>query len=228
MFKSKTLIKQQQAIETLTRENANLKQRIGDLQQDSTQAEQVKDGEEAVHGHEKESAMPNDAKTAVEKRYQELRRLFERIKTAFPNRKVQETTAKDESSTVVKKEINHLLNQAEAFQKSAETVKKVSDELELLGVNAAIKAAKAQESGKSFLIVAEEIDKLSRHSRKSVEEALHQLQLFTEISRALTRDFSKTVESIENNMHAFQTLRERMEEQFRTHKKEDRETRDRM
>jgi hypothetical protein len=78
------------------------------------------------------------------------------------------------------------------------------------------------------LIVAEEINRHSDHSKKSVEEALHQLRLFTEIAGTLSRDFSKTVESIEKEMEAFAEIRKLMDEQLPTYKKENRETRDRM
>jgi len=247
MFKSQTLIKQQQVIENLTQENDTLKHEVQRLQrecdslneaflQEKEEKESVLDlknsevraYENALNEHKSEKSLLQETKTAIEKRYKKLRDVLSRIRDSFKNQRDVTSELDEVEFSGVAQEFDTLLEQAREFQQSVEMIKKISNELELLGVNATIQAAHAGEKGKGFLIVAEEINKLSNHSKRSVEEALRQLKLFTEITRGLTQDFTKTVSYIESNMEAFEELGTLMEEQFSIVNKEDRETRDRM
>jgi hypothetical protein len=239
VFKSQTLIRQQQMIENLRRENESLKKRIIGLEQSDgrcskrlllfcSKANQIRKTGNNFTDHSKEREMLTKAKTAIINRYAMLLELFGRGKTACREHPVRNPAVQDENMTGMDKEIDHLLAQAEAFRQSVETMKRLSEELERTGVNAAAEAIRAGKRGKGFLIVAEEINRLSDHSKRSVEEAMRQLKLFTEITGTLSRDFSKTVESIEKEMGAFTELRKLMDEQLPTYKKENRETRDRM
>jgi methyl-accepting chemotaxis protein len=212
MFRSRTLIMQQQMLENLKRENESLNRRLADLEKEST----------------KEREVLSKVKTAIAKRYAMLLKLLGRDKTAFQERPVQTPAVTDDSMTGTDEELDHLMVQVEVFQQSVKTMKSVSQELERMGINTAAEAIRASKRGKGFLLVAEEINRLSDHSKRSVEEAMRQLQLFTEITRTLSQDFSKTVESIEKEMDAFAEIRKLMDEQLPTYKKENRETRDRM
>jgi methyl-accepting chemotaxis protein len=155
----------------------------------------------------------------VEARYASLLKLFDRCRSVIGEER------RRESPTEIGRNIDTLLEQVETFRQSVSKIKKISNELELLGVNATIQAAHAGEQGKGFLIVADEISKLSGHSRQSVEEALQQLRLFTEITRSLSEDFSQSVVYIEKNLERFDALEALVQEHL---PKEDRETSDRM
>jgi methyl-accepting chemotaxis protein len=247
MFKSQTLIKQQQVIDSLGQENERLQVRIRSLEDENRELqssiEQLESSKEAVLNsrvveaqqyeqtldqNEEEKSMLNDAKAELEKRYNALLSLLGRVKMTFQEQAPVVQTVSEKNISVMEEDLDQLLRQVEEFHRSVETIKKISNELELLGVNATIQAAHAGEKGKGFLIVADHINKLSQHSKKNVEEALHQLTLFTQITKGLTHDFSKTVQSIENNMNAFHELNELMNKDLVKVKKDNIETSDRM
>ncbi len=247
MFKSQTLIKQQQVIDTLNQENEAHRKRIEALEEANEslhrELEQIrKSKDEAIHVKEKEvqrveaslnhykeeKTLLKEAKAHLEARYHELLEKLGRFKSKVEERDHDEQVIEEQGMTVMENELDQLLGQVEEFQKSVQVIKKIANELELLGVNATIQAAHAGEKGKGFLIVADQINKLSLHSKKNVEEALHQLKLFTQITRGLTSDFSRTVASIENNMNAFHELNALMNEELSEIKKEHSETSDRM
>ena len=247
MFKSQTLIKQQQVIDTLGQENNEQKAQIVQLEEENSElrtklerAQSTKEAalnskaaeaqryEQALDQNEEEKSMLSEAKAEAEKRYESLLRVFGRFKAAMRERAPEEQALSEKNISGMEQDLDQLLGQVKEFQQSVETIKKMSNELELLGVNATIQAAHAGEKGRGFLIVADHINKLSQHSRKNVEEALHQLTLFTQITKGLTHDFSKTVQSIEKNMDAFHELNELMNEELSLVKKERSETRDRL
>lgn len=119
-----------------------------------------------------------------------------------------------EAEATVSKMQDHfedIAGQIESCRRSMELIKKLSTELELLGVNATIQAAHAGEQGKGFLIVAEYINKLSQNSKKSVDDVLHQLSFLTQSSEGAEHDFSEIVHAMENHRSLLDTLNDSME-----------------
>jgi len=70
-----------------------------------------------------------------------------------------------------------------------EFIKEIADETKMLGLNAAIEAARVGEAGRGFGVVAEEIRKLSQESKKTVVQ-IKELTQGIEKSMAETADAS--------------------------------------
>jgi heam-based aerotactic trancducer len=247
MFKSQTLMKQQQVIEQLTAENAATEARCADLEtQNRLLREQLEvtdreldaarqaetEGEEALaevqRRYAEEQELLSDAKAGLEHRYEQLLKLFARFRSVVRKAPAEVQKADAEEFAAMGETLDTLQERLDAFSDSVSMIKRIADQLELLGVNATIQAAHAGEKGKGFLIVADEINKLSAHSKRSVEEALVQLKLFTERSEALSRDFDAAAESVEGNLGVFRELDTLLREQTPQEIKETSETTDRM
>ncbi len=71
---------------------------------------------------------------------------------------------------VLQSSIQQIQSTAKLVNKSIAVIKEISDQTNLLSLNAAIEAARSGEHGKGFAIVADNISKLSELTRKSVSD----------------------------------------------------------
>jgi methyl-accepting chemotaxis protein len=65
-------------------------------------------------------------------------------------------------------EIKKVISLSEEINKVSSFIKEIADETKMLGLNAAIEAARAGDAGRGFGVVAEEIRKLSEQSKSTV------------------------------------------------------------
>jgi ligand-binding sensor protein len=66
-------------------------------------------------------------------------------------------------------EINQIQENINEVTKVLNSIKRITDETKILGINAAIEAARIGSAGKSFAVVAEQIRKLSETTRQTVD-----------------------------------------------------------
>lgn len=105
-----------------------------------------------------------------------------------------EQTLKDIQCTV--DDIYALREQSESIQSIISTITSISDETELLALNASIEAARAGEQGKGFAIVAQQISKLASGSNDATGD-------ISNIILGITQKVIQTVEKANNIREAY-------------------------
>ena len=100
-------------------------------------------------------------------------------------RRAQETT---DITNQVGSSIEQLSQETESINIFAETISGISQQTNLLSLNASIEAARAGEAGRGFAVVAEEIRKLADDSAKAAKEISNHVQNIN----------TKTMDSVQN------------------------------
>ena len=107
------------------------------------------------------------------------------------------------------KEANEMTKDTDAI---IEFVKRISSQTNLLGLNAAIEAARAGDSGRGFAVVAQEIRKLSQSTTESLIKIDHVLKSIGSSVNSITASITNSNHIFQDQASAFQEIAASIEE----------------
>ncbi|OCS90580.1 methyl-accepting chemotaxis protein [Caryophanon latum] len=114
------------------------------------------------------------------------------------------------SSYETKERIQQLSEQSAEIENITKVITDITDQTNLLALNAAIEAARAGEHGKGFAVVADEVRKLAEQSKQSATQIVELTSLIQKDTKAVEESVNITVGNIdegvayvENAQHSF-------------------------
>ncbi|MDX8044455.1 methyl-accepting chemotaxis protein [Gracilibacillus sp. S3-1-1] len=117
-----------------------------------------------------------------------------------------------EKSTHMQNQTQSTVEYSSNIQDIAATIKNISDQTNLLGLNASIEAARVGAAGAGFGVVAEEIRKLSSNSKEATGRIEDTLKSITNSLVALQAEYDTIADSSQKEMNLVQDFITQVEE----------------
>ncbi|WP_070000297.1 methyl-accepting chemotaxis protein [Cellulosilyticum sp. I15G10I2] len=140
---------------------------------------------------------------------------------------IDNTEGANKITQIVSKDVEALGEEVNNIGMILHIIKSINEQTNLLALNAAIEAARAKESGKGFMVIADEIRKLSNHTKQAIDQIegmigsiyhknklvlkhMEQAKVFSDeqgpIVRATTKKFNDILDEMENLNRAIQSV----------------------
>jgi len=110
------------------------------------------------------------------------------------------------TTSIVSEEVTKTNSNVESTDKILELVKGVADTTNLLGLNAAIEAARVGEQGRGFTVVADEIRKLSVSTKQSINQISNTLQEIKEAFKQINEKMNVNNEVFQDQVAALEEI----------------------
>ena len=124
-------------------------------------------------------------------------------------------------TSTVEQSVENLKNESKIINQFVSMITDISDETNLLSLNASIEAARAGDAGKGFAVVAEEIRKLADSSAEAAREIQHNVENITAQTEISVNDAKQAgmmvalqTEAVQEVTAIFRSINEEMESLF--------------
>lgn len=161
-------------------------------------------GAMAIRMSTKNQEMLNETASTFASTYEEVVATTENLASS-----AQELANRMEDLTHSQAEMN---SKVENMENVLSFIKSIADNSNLLGINAAIEAARVGEKGRGFEVVANEIRKMAENSSKSVENIKEEINTIKEQVATLDQEIAKISEISQQQASSSQEITASMEE----------------
>jgi len=147
-----------------------------------------------------------------------LREVIEQFSASFQevSSSIQDIAAGAENSAKISEKLAHSANETrDNVSKTDEIIqmiRAIADQTKLLGLNAAIEAARAGDSGRGFAVVAEEIRRLSEQSNSSAKEVNKILREIEQAIKTISDEIQESSAVSEEQSSATEQIAATMQE----------------
>ena len=113
-----------------------------------------------------------------------------------------------DTNTDMEVSMNSLMEKTQSVQEIAEIIAGISEQTNLLSLNASIEAARAGEMGRGFAVVANEIRKLADQTKKSTDSINQIINELNEHAILVTNNVQKSIEATDRQEQLIETAAE--------------------